>query len=231
MRYNRGIRGYGFPPRFGFYGGARTVPLLLRRVTYSPGLKTTFVGDQEYIEQLPKPRLCDPELSPVNVQYSRSLPHQEPPPSGTIIDFPNENIEIPAGADDGDGNLAPGVYTNTNLYTVPRGFRAEIKKLLIMPYDTDYNTLYVTILRNGLPYLRIEGARRYDGTALAAPSYDYGLSPTFPQDQFNIECRFNEGYTMGIQIANHTPGIRFVSYGLFGWKYITRCVDRYLGVE
>lgn len=231
--YNRGLRGFG-APKYGFYGGLRYIPQMLQRASYTPGeIITVDSRGMEHVTALPpSPTTRKRTGSWPPVTYTRKLPHLEPPAYNAVITYINAHIAVPAGGVIA-ADLIPSLTTLPNQYVVPLGFRYEAKKFLIVMGDTDYPTLFCNVLRNGVPAFTLQGANAFDGTALdsPAPSGGWDLLPTFPQDQFNTELRFNENDRVGFQVINNTPLIREVHIGLFGWKYLKTVEQEGLGIN
>lgn len=225
-------------------GGRRTIPLTYPRRIYNPNWyvarrqlpdgtiaetfqpwpKFTFVGPAH--AKYPRPEAFD---------YVRELPHMQPPPNGTRTTFIKQRVIVDGGVPGGEliPQFQPGIVTLPNLYQVPFGYVLEIKKFLVIPLDTSYHTLYVTILKDGAEAFYVQGANRLapNPGSLNPVGAGYEILPNWPQDQFNTEMRFRNSEWVGVQVVNNTFAQREVEIAVWGWKHPDTYVLDDLGLK
>jgi len=206
-------------PWYRYKGGRRVLALLPERHVYMPGYKVRRIRDssgivvREEYDKLPFNRgLC--VVKPLT--YTRRLPHQEAPPSGTKTVFLKRRVGVPPGQI--NGNWMANAITIPRWYQVPLTWKLEVKKLLLEVLDTSYDSIFFMALKNGHNAFHVEGAD-LDPPELGG----YELLPTWPNDQWNEELRYNEGEWVGIRIVNNMFAEREVNVSMWGWKYPTKC--------
>jgi len=172
--------------------------------------------------------------TPSVVNFVRSLPHMEPPPAATYITFLKERLIVPPATLVGvnGGFFQPGEISMPNLYTVPDGYRFEIKKFLIEPLDTQYDTLFCAILHNGFEVPHVQGPHRLPSDRMAHfIGGGWELLPNFPQDQFNTELRIPSNDWVGVRVINDSFAEREVNIAIWGWKYPEKNIHEYVGMR
>jgi len=218
----------GFPPGI-FKGGRRVFSLLQKRRVYNPNwrIKTIQTPDGP-VDKYTQPPQIQPLNAPNSIyprpqsfDYVRQPPTQQPPP-GSITTYIKITVVVPGGQPFGvDGlHFQPGESVIPNMYVTPFEYIFVPKKLLIIPYDTDYDTLYVSMLKNGNQAFHLQGANRLAPDSAAEFSGGgWELLPNWPQDQFNNEIVFRANERVGVRLINDTPGEREVHIAVFGWKF------------
>jgi len=222
-------------PWYAWKGGRRVLGLTTRRVIYTPKYQISRQKTPAgcFVDTY-KPFPCGDICEKRDWEYTRFLPHVQPPPSATKTVYYKERVIVPPGQVAGvnGGFFQPGIASNFFGYQVPFGWRFELKKFLVQVLDTDFDTLFAVVLHNGYEAFQLEAARRLPADSNANfGGAGYELLPNWPQDQFNNELRFGELDWVGYRAVNNTFAEREVNIAFWGWKYPEKCEDLALGVR